>query len=183
LGLKYIQKTSKKITSNFLEELLIDRGILRNEVEFKVNFFKPSKENLEDFRHLDNIEEGIAKYTEQDESKSTKCSMFTNDMGVVDFNKPAKEIVGLIKGLAVWPNVKITINGVYFKLYNAVVSNINGDQFKPGQVVKANNKEGLHIKCGEGVIEITELLPINSKKMTAKSYLNGKTIEIGSKVE
>ena len=132
---------------------------------------------------LDNIEEGIAKYTEQDESKSTKCSMFTNDMGVVDFNKPAKEIVGLIKGLAVWPNVKITINGVYFKLYNAVVSNINGDQFKPGQVVKANNKEGLHIKCGEGVIEITELLPINSKKMTAKSYLNGKTIEIGSKVE
>lgn len=58
MGLKYIQKTSKKITSNFLEELLIDRGILRDEWEFKSQFLKPTKENLEDFRHLDNIEEG-----------------------------------------------------------------------------------------------------------------------------
>ena len=99
---------------------------------------------------------------------------------VFDFNKSAREIVGLIKGLAVWPNVRFTINGVYFKLYNAVVSNVNGDGFEPGQVVLANNKQGLHIKCGEGVVEVTELLPINSKKMTAKSYLNGKQIRVGS---
>ena len=39
------------------------------------------------------------------------------------------------------------------------------------------------IKCSDGFIEITELLPINSKKMTAKSYLNGKVINVGSKVE
>ena len=132
---------------------------------------------------LDDIEEGIARYTPQDESMATRCSMFKQEMGIVDFNKSAREIVGLIKGLAVWPNVRFTINGVYFKLYNAVVSNVNGEGFKPGQVVLANNKQGLHIKCGEGVVEVTELLPINSKKMTAKSYLNGKTIEIGSKVE
>ena len=68
-------------------------------------------------------------------------------------------------------------------MYNAIVSSVNGDGFEPGQVVLANNKQGLHIKCGDGVVEVTELLPINSKKMTAKSYLNGKSIEIGSKVE
>lgn len=132
---------------------------------------------------LDDIENGDAKYTAQDENLATKCSMFKPEMGIVDFNKPAKEIVGLIKGLAVWPNVRITIGGVYFKLYNAKLSTVDGSGFEPGQVVLANNKQGLHIKCGEGVVEITELLPINSKKMTAKSYLNGKSIEIGSKVE
>lgn len=132
---------------------------------------------------LDDIENGDAKYTAQDESLATKCSMFKPEMGIVDFNKSAKEIVGLIKGLAVWPNVRITIGGVYFKLYNAKLSTVDGSGFEPGQVVLANNKQGLHIKCGEGVVEITELLPINSKKMTAKSYLNGKSIEIGSKVE
>ena len=132
---------------------------------------------------LDDIENGDAKYTVQDESLATKCSMFKPEMGIVDFNKPAEEIVGLIKGLAVWPNVRITIGGVYFKLYNAKLSTVDGTGFEPGQVVLANNKQGLHIKCGEGVVEITELLPINSKKMTAKSYLNGKSIEIGSKVE
>ena len=132
---------------------------------------------------LDDIENGVAKYIAQDESLATKCSMFKPEMGIVDFSKSANEIVGLIKGLAVWPNVRITINGVYFKLYNAVVSSVNGDGFEAGQVVIANNKQGLHIKCGDGVVEITELLPINSKKMTAKSYLNGKSIEIGSRVE
>ena len=132
---------------------------------------------------LDDIENGDAKFTVQDESLATKCSMFKPEMGIVDFNKPAEEIVGLIKGLAVWPNVRITIGGVYFKLYNAKLSTVDGTGFEPGQVVLANNKQGLHIKCGEGVVEITELLPINSKKMTAKSYLNGKSIEIGSKVE
>ncbi len=132
---------------------------------------------------LDMIERGEVQYSEQDETLATKCSMFKSEMGIVDFNKPAKEIVGLIKGLADWPNVRITINGVYFKLYNAVVSSVSGEGFESGQVVLASNKQGLHIKCGEGVVEITELLPINSKKMSAKSYLNGKTIEIGSIVE
>ena len=69
---------------------------------------------------------------------------------------------------------------MYFKLYNAVVSDISGDGYENGQVVIANNKQGLHIKCEGGVIEITEVLPINSKKMTARSYLNGKQIKIGS---
>ena len=109
--------------------------------------------------------------------------MFTSDMGVIDFEKSAEEIVGLIKGLAQWPNVRITIDDVYFKIYNAVVSNVDSEGFEVGQVVVADNKRGLHIKCKNGTIEITEMLPINSKKMTAKSYLNGKQIKIGSFVK
>ena len=133
---------------------------------------------------LDDIEEGIARYTPQDESMATRCSMFKQEMGIVDFNKSASEIVGLIKGLAVWPNVRFTINGVYFKLYNAkeYVGEISGN-YANGEVVLANNKQGLIIKCKDGFVEITELLPINSKKMTAKSYLNGKQIRVGSIVE
>ena len=129
---------------------------------------------------LDNIENGKATFTPQDESIATKCSMLNPEMGVIDFTRSAEEIVGLIKGLAQWPNARITIDDVYFKLYNAEVSDVSADNFECGQVVVANNKQGLHIKCGIGVIEITEILPINSKKMSAKSYLNGKQINIGS---
>lgn len=132
---------------------------------------------------LDEIENGTAQYIPQDESLATKCSMFSSENGIIDFNKSVKEIVGLIKGLAIWPNVRITIDDVYFKLYNAKVSNVDGEGFECGQVVVANNKQGLHIKCLDGVVEITELLPINSKKMTAKSYLNGKEIKVGSIVK
>lgn len=129
---------------------------------------------------LDIIESGNARFEEQDESLVSKCSMFNPEMGIIDFNKSSREIVGLIKGLAQWPNARITIDGVYFKLYNARVSEINVEGFANGQVVVADNKRGLHIKCNDGAIEITEMLPINSKKMAAKSYLNGKSIKIGS---
>lgn len=132
---------------------------------------------------LDKIEKGEAEFVEQEHDEATKCSMLKPEMGIIDFNKTAKEIVGLIKGLAQWPNARITIDGVYFKLYNACISSVSTDGYNVGQVVVADNKNGLHIKCSDGAVEITEMLPINSKKMTAKSYLNGKQIKIGSYCE
>lgn len=135
---------------------------------------------------LDKIEMGKAEYVKQDNQIATRCMMFTTEMGNVDFSMSATQLVGLIKGLAIWPNVRVTIDDIYFKLYNARVSNLDIpdiNKVQVGEVLVANNKQGLHIKCGEGVLEITELLPINSKKMTAKSYLNGKIIKVGSVVK
>ena len=132
---------------------------------------------------LDKIENNEAEFVPQDESMATKCSMLKAEMGTIDFNKSAAEIVGLIKGLAMWPNAHITIDGVYFKLYNAKIAQGEYENYQNGEVVVANNKQGLIIKCCDGLIEITELLPINSKKMTAKSYLNGKQIKVGSIAE
>ena len=134
---------------------------------------------------LDSIESGEYSYTPQDSSVATHCTMLKPEMGILNFDNSAESIVGLIKGLAMWPNAHITIDGVYFKLYNAKLSSIDGDysNYKNGQVVIANNKQGLHIKCGDGLVEITELLPINSKRMIAKSYLNGKQIKVGSIAE
>ena len=130
---------------------------------------------------LDLIESGDAKFVKQDHEAATKCIMLNSDMGNLDFNSTKKEIVGLIKGLAMWPNAHITIDDVYFKLYNAKeYSKELDNNHKNGEVVIANNKQGLVIKCSDGYIEVTELLPINSKKMTAKSYLNGKQINVGS---
>lgn len=132
---------------------------------------------------LDDIESGVATYKKQNHVDATHCTMFKTENGVIDFNWSKEKIVGLVKGLAMWPNVRIIIDDVYFKLYNAKISSLNPQDYENypiGGVVVADNKRGLHIKCGNGLIEITEFLPINSKKMTAKSYLNGKSIKIGS---
>ncbi len=133
---------------------------------------------------LDTLENGRAVFEKQDEAQATSCKMLNAEMGNLDFAQTTASLVGLIKGLAAWPNAHMTIDGVYFKLYNAREYNGAYDtSARPGQVLIANNKEGLVIRTGDGAIEITELLPINSKKMTAKSYLNGKKINIGSIVE
>lgn len=132
---------------------------------------------------LDLLEKGQASFHKQDESQATYCTMLKPEMGNLDFNKSVKEIIGLIKGLAMWPNAHIVIDDIYFKLYNASEyknESLQLSDYKNGEVVIANNKQGLVLKCENGFIEITELLPINSKKMSAKSYLNGKQINIGS---
>ena len=130
---------------------------------------------------LDCLSSGKAVFNKQDESLASACKMLNAEMGNLDFNNSSAIIVGLIKGLAAWPNAHITIDGVYFKLYNARIYNKDFDRnARPGEVVVASSKEGLVVRTGDGAIEITELLPINSRKMTAKSYLNGKKINVGS---
>ena len=134
---------------------------------------------------LDLIESGGAKFIPQEHNNATKCKMLNPEMSKLDFNETVHNIVGKIKGLAMWPNASITIDGVYFKLYNAkeYICELDLNSYNNGEVVVANNKQGLVIKCSDGFVEITELLPINSKKMTAKSYLNGKQIKLGSIAE
>lgn len=129
---------------------------------------------------LNMLESGNYKYSKQDESKVTLCKMLNSDMSKLNFNSTRREIIGYIKGLAMWPTAHITIDGVYFKLFNAKPYEGNFESYQNGQVVIANSKQGLVIKCSDGLVEITELLPEGSKKMSAKSYLNGKKINIGS---
>lgn len=167
-------------------DLILSKSIEMDEDENAISLFEKlsnlSSEIVLDA--LDLIESGDATFTPQDHNKATICKMLNSDMGNLDFNKSVREIVGLIKGLAMWPNAHITIDGVYFKLFNAkeYSGEVHGDHAN-GEVVVANNKQGLVIKCSDGYVEITELLPINSKKMTAKSYLNGKQINLGSIAE
>lgn len=178
---------------------------------------------------LDEIENGTATYLKQADFgiEPTYCKKLSPEMGNIDFGKGTLEIIGLIKGIAIWPTAHITIDDTYFKVYNARVypyevtvdanksytlvydenevnpeavtfnggekytnhfnlghfvlpNELNLGNYKNGEVVVANSKQGLVLKCSDGFIEITELLPINGKKMTAKSYLNGKKINVGS---
>ena len=41
--------------------------------------------------------------------------------------------------------------------------------------------EGLKTACGEGWLEVLEMQAPNAKRMSAKAYLQGKKIEIGTK--
>lgn len=56
--MQYIRKTSKEITNNFLQELLLDRGIISNSKDFQYNYFNPTERNEHDPLLMDNMEEG-----------------------------------------------------------------------------------------------------------------------------
>ena len=134
---------------------------------------------------LDLLESNQCTFTKQKEEESSYFPMLTKDMGKIDFNNSAQEIQNLCNGLNPWPVCFVYLNeetNERLKVYKAkpFESNIeNIEAFKNGQVVLANAKNGLVVKCSSGLVLLDVIQAPNSKAMPSKAYLNGKSIEIG----
>lgn len=128
---------------------------------------------------LDLIEGGKAEFTPQNEQEATHTHMFKKQDCFIDFNKSAKQIVNLVRGLNPNPIALFSLNNETYKVFEAraVEDDSNASQ---GTILEANSKRGLIIKCLGGAVEIVEMTAPNSKRMLAKSYLNGKSISVGS---
>lgn len=129
---------------------------------------------------LDLIEAKKAKFVPQGE-KFTYFPMIKKEMAKIDFGKTAKEIDQLVRAFYSWPVAHFEACGQVFKVYKTkpLSGEFSGEN---GEVVASSSKSGLVIKCKDGAVEIVELQAPNSKRMLAKSYLNGKKIDVGTKV-
>ena len=129
---------------------------------------------------LDLIETGKAKFVPQGE-KFTYFPMIKKEMAKIDFNRTAKEIDQLVRAFYSWPVAHFSICDQVFKVFKAkpAVGEFSGEN---GEVVASSSKSGLVVKCEGGAVEIVEIQAPNSKRMLARSYLNGKKIEVGTKV-
>lgn len=125
---------------------------------------------------LDMIELGEAKFIPQDNSKATFTKMLTKESAEIDFNDTAKNIVNKVRGYYKNPTAYFVHNNEKFKVFKAEERE-NLTKLLNGHIISANSKDGLVIKCQDGAVEILELQAPNSKRMTAKAYLNGKKIE------
>lgn len=107
----------------------------------------------------------------------TMAPMIQKEMGEIDWNKTSREIRNLIRGFNPMPGAFTTINNERMKVWMAEITEIEADNAKPGDIIKANSKDGLLIKTGDGVIELTEIQMPNLKRMSAKDYLRGHKID------
>jgi len=161
--LTYPVKIEKDETSGELFDRLSEVGA--NAIVDAINLLKSGKYIL----------------TPQDEKLATTCSMLSPSLSTLDFSRPAKAVVNMIHGINPWPVAKVEIEGNVFKVFKATLrEDYSG---KTGEVLVASNKQGLIIACGENAVEFIEIQPQNGKRMTAKSYLNGKHISVGEIVK
>ena len=115
----------------------------------------------------------------QNEKESSYEPMLKKEMGEIDWNRPACEIACQVRGLNPWPCAYTDMNGGRLKLYLARAVDC-ADDAAPGTVVISTPKDGLFVRCGEGALEVLELQAPGGKRMTAKAYLMGKGIEVGT---
>jgi len=117
---------------------------------------------------LDAIKEGTAPRQAQNDSEATYASQLTKEMGNIDWNKSADEVINLIRGLDPWPSAYSFADGKRFKIFTSKKEDRSGEA---GKVLEVGN--GVLVACGEGSIRIFEIQPENKKRMKVEDFLRG----------
>ena len=134
---------------------------------------------------LNKIEKGLATYTKQDDSKSSYYPMLDKYTGKIDFNLTVHEIINLCRGLNPWPLCYVGDTAEKIKVYKASEylpdeqEKQEFEKFSLGQVVVSSAKKGLILKCKGGFVSFDIIQAPNTKVMSSKAFLNGRSIEVG----
>lgn len=134
------------------------------------------------------VECGKAKFTPQDESKVTHCSMINKGDGLVDFSKSAKEIDCFVRGMTPWPSAYTHIGEKTVKIFDVEKvepfdlqkSNDQFENAKFGEVVLADKNHGLIVKVADGFIRLHVIQLEGSKRMDDTQFLLGRKIDVGT---
>jgi len=142
---------------------------------------------------LDLLRDGKLPPTRQDENLATTAPPLDKTMGLVDWSKPAAEISCQIRGLDPWPTTYTYIAGKRFRLFRPTVID---DQVAMDHLLKTCPKsdrpigpgtlcrvesDGLIIATGKGFLQVQEVQPEGSRRMTVSAYLSGHSLAIGQK--
>ena len=114
------------------------------------------------------LQRGELQPVKQDDSLSTYAPLLKKDTGLIDWQKPARDVHNLIRGL--YGSAFSTINGLKLKIFRSRLVDVQLP-LTAGQV-KIDGQR-LFVGTGDGALEILELQAPNSKKLSAADFLRG----------
>ena len=131
---------------------------------------------------LKQIEKGTAPREKQGED-FTVAPMLSKDMAKIDWNKSAKEIKNLVRGLNPIMGAYTFLNDKKIKFWKVKVAGEdeiyaeNLGFLTNGTVIVSDPKDGIFIKCKKGILKVLEIQGENAKKMSIQDYLRGNPIQ------
>ena len=125
------------------------------------------------------LEQGKVCYEPQPaESPTPYARMMTKELGRVDWEKSARELERLVRGLDPWPGVFTYLNGRQLKLWKTRVGDA-GTGARPGEILNTSGA-ALAVQTGDGILEILELQLEGKKRMDAGAFLRGCPVQKGT---
>lgn len=123
---------------------------------------------------LASIEKGDAPREKQNDELSSYASMISRETGHIDWSKPAKTVLNLVRGCYPYPMSYSDYNGEMLKIIHA---SFGGERVgTPGSISVKDKK--FEIICGDGkYIIVDEIQFKGGKRMTTESYLNGHSVD------
>ncbi len=132
---------------------------------------------------LKQIEKGTAPREKQGED-FTVAPMLSKDMAKIDWNKKTtEEIKNLVRGLNPIMGAYTFLNDKKIKFWKVAVAGKdeihaeNMDFLRNGTVIASDPRDGIFIKCKDGILKVLEIQGENAKRMKIQDYLRGNSIE------
>jgi len=96
----------------------------------------------------------------------------TKEEALIDWNKSARDIHNLVRGIYCMPSAYFMHNGKTIKVMKTKVLDCECENNDCGKFIKAT-KEGIEIKCARGIILLERVKPEGKGEMAAKDWYNG----------
>ena len=126
---------------------------------------------------LDDIESRLKQAQPQDESLSTYARKLDKQEALIDWQRPAAEILRQINAFNPWPVAQTQWQGDTMRIWRAQL----GDRIRsgqPGEII-AVSKQGLDVQTTDGILRITQLQLPGKRAMQVQDFLNANTIDVG----
>ena len=127
------------------------------------------------------LEAGTLVRTPQNHDEATYEPKMDKELGRIDWNKTAREIDCLVRGATPWPGAFTAAGDGNMKVFEVRICGGKTDA-APGTVLAADAKTGLVVACGDAQLELTQIQMPGAKRMNAKDYLRGHSVEVGSRL-
>ena len=127
---------------------------------------------------LEALKAGTLTRTPQNPDEATYEPKMDKELGRIDWAKTAAEIDCLVRGTTPWPGAFTAVGDGNMKVFEVRVC---GEKVAsaPGTVLAADAKAGLVVACGDAQLELTQIQMPGAKRMNAKDYLRGHSIDTG----
>jgi methionyl-tRNA formyltransferase len=121
---------------------------------------------------------GTVKPRPQDHSRATLAPILKREDGLIDFQRPAAEIVNRLRGFQPWPGAFTSFRGKQLRLWGAKPA---AATIVPGEI----KLEGEHplVGCGANTaLELLEVQPEGKKRMAARDFVHGYRPRAGERL-
>ena len=174
-GVTYMEMIKKMDAGCMYSKTFVDIENNDNAQDIFDKLLVTVKDTVIDF--LDDFVEGKIEGIEQNEEEVTFSKMIKREDEVIDWNDSKRNIHNKVRAFNPSPIAYTTLNDVNIKIYEGeeTSENISGEV---GEIVKAN-KEGIFVRCSDGVYKITKLQPAGKKVMDSRDYINGNKDLVG----